>query len=240
MAQLADTLAQMRANEIAQSEAAIASCFPPPPQVSPETQQRLAPFLAWCEMQKVRAVPARPQCVAAYVQYQQDQGISRQLIAERLEAIADLHNAASMGNPCATPVVRTVTGGSTIEPPRSWDKESKIAFTELPVEIQAVIAKREHDRERELRKSHNIAGDLRQELKRLRAEAANAAHNTTTESETTMAKKEKGVGPYAGVDKDSTPRREDKNSWERKDISRVVDKGWQENDGFAGKLPEND
>src|SRR5262245_45909597 len=171
MAQLADALNQMRAQEIAQSEAAIASCFPAPAQVSPEAQQRLIPSLAWCEQQKVRAVPCRPQCVAAYVQYQQDQGVARHVIAERLEAIADLHNAASMGNPCATPVVRTVTGGSTIEAPRSWDKESKIAFAELPVEIQAVIAKRESDRETTMRRAQNEAGDLRQELKRLKADA---------------------------------------------------------------------
>src|SRR5262245_32399142 len=163
MAQLADMLARVRADEVAQAEAQIASCFPAPAPVSPETQQRLIPFLAWCEQQKVRALPCRPQCVAAYVQYQQDQGISRQLIAERLEAVAELHNAASWGNPCATPVVRRVTGASTIEAPRSWDKESKIAFAELPVEIQAVIAKREHDRERSVRNAQNEAGDLRNE-----------------------------------------------------------------------------
>src|SRR5262245_25760653 len=93
-----------------------------------KAQQRLVPFLSWCEAQKVRAVPCRPQCVAAFCQYQQDQGISRQLIAERLEAIEALHNSVSVGNPCATPVVRTVTGVSTIEAPRSWDKESKFAF----------------------------------------------------------------------------------------------------------------
>jgi hypothetical protein len=84
MAQLADMLAQVRANEIAQAEAEIASCFPPPPKVTQEAQQRLAPFLAWCEQQKVRSLPARPTSVAAFAQFQQDQGISRQLIAERL------------------------------------------------------------------------------------------------------------------------------------------------------------
>src|SRR5262245_11944782 len=186
MAALADTLAQMRANEIAQSEAQIASCFPPPSQLSDDARQRLIPFLAWCEQQKVRPVPCRPQCVAAYCQHQQDIGVSRQVIAERLEAIADLHNAASWGNPCATPVVRRVTGASTIEAPRSWDKESKIAFTELPVEIQAVIAKREQDRETAMRRAQNEAGELRRLLKT----AADTKPVATKEKETTnMAKK---------------------------------------------------
>src|SRR5262245_60732453 len=201
----------MRANEIAQAESEIASCFPPPPQVSPEAQQRLIPFLAWCEQQKVRACPARPTSVAAYVQYQQDQGISRQLIAERLEAIADLHNAAATGNPCATPVVRAVTGGSTIEAPRSWDRESKIAFAELPVEIQSVIARREQDRETTLRRGQNELAEMKK-LLRLKAEVETETKSADTTKGNEMAKKkDPGGGPYAGVDKDSTPRREDKN-----------------------------
>jgi hypothetical protein len=184
MAALADMLAQVKANEIAQAEAEIASCFPAPSPVTPEAQQRLTPFLAWCEHHKVRPVPCRPQCVAAYVQYQQDQGISRQLIAERLEAIEALHNAASWGNPCATPVVRTVTGGSTIEAPRSWDKDSKLAFAELPPEIQAIVAKREKDRETHLRRGQNELAEMKK-LLRLQAAAASTSADTTTEKETT-------------------------------------------------------
>src|SRR5262245_23289087 len=155
--------------------------------MTPEAQQRLAPFLAWYEQQKVRSLPARPTSVAAYVQYQQDQGISRQLVAERLEAIEDLHNAASVGNPVATPVVRTVTGASTIEAPRSWDKESKLAFAELPPEIQAVIARRERDRETHLRRGQNEVAEMKK-LLRLQAEAAKSADNTTEKVSTENGK----------------------------------------------------
>src|SRR5262245_28166478 len=165
MAQLADMLAQVRANEVAQAEAQIASCFPPPRQLSPEEQQRLVPFLSWCSGQGVRACPARPTTVAAFAQFQQDRGVPRQAIADILSAIEDLHTAASVGNPVATPVVRTVTGASTIEAPRSWDKESKFAFRELPPEIQAVIAKREQDRETAMRRAQNEAGELRRLIK---------------------------------------------------------------------------
>jgi hypothetical protein len=175
MAQLADMLAAAKAQEIAQAEAEIASCFPPPPPISAEVQQRLIPFLAWCSEQKVMACPARPTSVAAYCQHQQDLGVGRQLIAERLEAIEALHNAASLGNPCATPVVRTVTGGSTIAVPRSWTGDEKQLFKQLPPEIQSVVARREADREREMRQAQNEAGDLRQELKRLKADAATKA-----------------------------------------------------------------
>src|SRR5262245_21579153 len=98
MGQLSDLIAAAKANEIAQAEAEIASCFPPPPKLSPDAQQRLIPWLHWCEQQKVRACPARPTSVAAYVRYQQDQGVSRQLIAERLESIEALHNSVSEPN----------------------------------------------------------------------------------------------------------------------------------------------
>ena len=184
MAQLAQAIAQAKAAEIAQAEAEIASCFPPPPQISPEVQQKLVPFLQWCEQQKVRAVPARPTSVAAYAEYQQDQGIDRQIIAERLEAIAALHEAASVGNPTATSVVRTVTGGSTIEAPRSWTKDEKQhLWPQLPPDIQAVVARREANRESVMRQAQNEAAELRNTLKRLTVAAASthAADNTTTE-----------------------------------------------------------
>ena len=184
MAQLADMLAQVKANEIAQAEAEIASSFPPPPKVSPEVQQRLIPFLQWCQQQKVKAVPARPTTCAAYAQYQQDQGVDRQLIAERLEAIAALHEAASLGNPTATSVVRMVTGGSTIEAPRSWTGDEKQLFKELPPEIQTVVARREANRERVMRQAQNEAGDLRQALKRLQT-APELSKPVTNEKENT-------------------------------------------------------
>jgi hypothetical protein len=164
------------------NEAAIASCFEPPPELSPEARERLIPFLHWAEIQRIRALPARPTSVAAYVQYQQDQGVNRHVIAECLEAIEQLHFAAAMANPCATPVVRKTTGGSTIEAPRSWKADEKLSFYELPTEIQAVLARREQDRESALRRAQNEYAELK---KRLKADAEPKAADTTTEKETT-------------------------------------------------------
>jgi hypothetical protein len=169
MAQLADAIASINNKELDANEQAITSCFEPPPELSPEARERLIPFLHWAEIQRIRALPARPTSVAAYVQYQQDQGVKRQVIAERLEAIEQLHFAAAMANPCATPVVRKTTGGSTIEAPRSWRADEKLSFYELPIEIQTVVARREHDRERAVRTAQN---NLAEERKRLMADAA--------------------------------------------------------------------
>src|SRR5262249_37431699 len=152
-----------------------------------------------------------------------------------------LHFAAAVANPIATPTVRAVTGYSTsgIEAPRSWSKNFKIAFKELPAAIQAAIATREHAREVELRQMQNELADLK---KRLPSDADN---KEPIEEETkTMAKKEghtKGVGPYAGGDKDSKVRRDSSGLGYPvpKDISKKVDEAWTVHDeGFSSKLPK--
>src|SRR5262245_16492927 len=83
-----------------------------------------------------------------------------------------MHFAAALANPIATPTVRIASGGSTIEAPRSWTKEDKTLFASLPPEIAAAVAKREQNRETVLRRSQNETAELRNELKRLKADAA--------------------------------------------------------------------
>jgi hypothetical protein len=90
------------------------------------------------------------------------------MISESLEAIEAMHFAAALGNPVATPIVRTTTAASTIEAPRSWTKDEKLLFTGLPPEIQTVIVRRENDRERVMRRAQNELAELK---KRLQADA---------------------------------------------------------------------
>jgi hypothetical protein len=71
-----------------------------------------------------------------------------------------------------------ITAASTIEPPRSWTKDEKQLFTELPVEIQRAVSRRERDREVQLRRMQNELA----ELKRQRAAATSAADNTEKET----------------------------------------------------------
>ena len=63
------------------------------------------------------------------------------------------------------------------EPPSSWTKEAKVAFLNLPPDLQIFYVKREKDRDREVRRSQNEAADLRKSLaetQRLLAEAQQA------------------------------------------------------------------
>jgi len=182
MAALSQMLHDLTARELDANEQALAQCFPPPPELTPEARAALAPFIEWCQQARVRACPARPQSVAAYCQ-------ARPKRTERkgatLSAIEALHNAASVGNPCATPVVQIVTAASTIEPPRSWSAEWKEEFKTYPREAQEKIARREHDREKALRRTQNEYAELK---KRLKADAAEAKSATTEKGNDTNAK----------------------------------------------------
>jgi hypothetical protein len=118
--------------------------------------------------------------IAAFVQWQLDQRVPRQVIVETLSAIENLHYAASVGNPVSAPVV-AATLGTTVLPPRSWKKEDQEFFATLPLHAQEIIANRETQRETHLRRSQNI---LAEERKRLQA-AAETKPVEITEKETT-------------------------------------------------------
>jgi hypothetical protein len=167
MVDLRAELELAKARELDAHESELAACFSPPPPLSDETRERVTPFVAWCGNQKVRALPARPTSVAAFVQWQLDQRVPRQAIVETLQAIENLHFAASVGNPVSAPVV-AATLGSTIDPPRSWTKDDKAYFTTLPLHTQEIVARREQQRETDLRRRQNA---LAEERKRLQAAA---------------------------------------------------------------------
>jgi hypothetical protein len=56
-----------------------------------------------------------------------------------------------------------------IEPPRSWTKEQKAQFSELPREAQEVISAREQDRETALRRGQNELAEQRKQAEALQA-----------------------------------------------------------------------
>jgi hypothetical protein len=179
MAALASALATIAAKELDANESALAQCFPPPPVLPPEVQQHLVPFLDFCARQRVRSLPCRPTSLAAYLQWEKDRHTPKEKISATLSAVEQLHNAANWGNPIATPLVRVTTAASTIEPPRSWPKEEKQLFTELPVEIQSVLARREQDREKTMRRAQNEAAEYKNTLLRLQADAETKSADTT-------------------------------------------------------------
>jgi hypothetical protein len=159
-----------QAAEWDKGEAAIAaqllmnSRLPSPPDIDEETRQALQPFVAWT----TQNAPAKPHTVAAFIYDQAATGASTARLLQQVEAIARLHDRHNLANPCATVAARyALEMEISIEPPRSWTRAEKEAFVELPPEVRGAIARREREREVELRRCQNELAALK---KRLEAE----------------------------------------------------------------------
>jgi hypothetical protein len=140
---------------------------PPAPELDAGEHAALAPFLAFCKEASVRHCPAKPHVIAAYTLIAHQRGVPASTIVEQLCAVGRLHDKFGLANPIATHVVQEVLrsiGGDQVAPPRSWPKADQAAFALAPRAIQAVVARREKDRERELRNCQNRAAEAERKL----------------------------------------------------------------------------
>jgi hypothetical protein len=151
-----------------------------PPTLASDELTRVGRWLAWAREKCVRACPAKPSSVAAFVVHEHALGTPAQQIISLLEAIAKFHDHHNASCPCATSIVRTALDEIVIgvEAPRSWSKEEKIEWALLPPDIREVVARREQQRDTALRRKQN---KLAEEKKRLATEAAASSVNIEKE-----------------------------------------------------------
>jgi hypothetical protein len=128
----------------------------PKPALAKDVLERLDIFGKWCASKQARKCPAKPKTVAAFVLEQSELGASPQVICSLVRAIEALHWYHGLSNPTATPIVygaleRVVRA----IPPRSWNKDERAQWALLPPEIRDAIARRENDRDKELRRLQN-------------------------------------------------------------------------------------
>jgi hypothetical protein len=174
MAALADMIAQAKANDIAQAEAALANQvnaqLPQPREPDEQEQLLLVPFVQWCGSVGVRHVPAAPTTCAMFILSQHKVEVAPERIAAECRAIEKLHDQFGLANPLQTRAARwALDQVLTAELPRSWPQADKELFKTLPVQIRHVISAREQDRERALRRGQNELARQR----RLLADAEN-------------------------------------------------------------------
>jgi hypothetical protein len=151
---LADAISQAHAANESKLAAQV-----PAYQMDSQAQRASAAFVRWCNDRGVRPLPAAPATVAAYVQFI---GARPEEVASALMAIQEIHDEKGMPSPVAAAAVRsTVTRILDLKPPRSWRKAEQLMFAELPIEVRAVIARREEDRDRELRRLQNELAKLK-------------------------------------------------------------------------------
>ena len=190
---LADQLELVKRREQAEAwdrgEQKIATEFgsrlPQSPELDDEARAHLKHFIEWASDNSVRFCPVKPQVLAAYILTQASTGLDEQSLLKEVESIDRLHQRHGLASPVATTAARAALEAVLrIEPPRSWKVPEKEIFVTMPVEIRAAVARREQQRETEVRRLQNC---IAEEKKRLKAAAASthAAENATTEKETT-------------------------------------------------------
>jgi hypothetical protein len=118
----------------------------------------------WAILHKLRPLPASPADVARFIRDAEPLA----LIDEIFKWVGEI-SASHLENGYADPTAggqatAAMNAISKLEPPRSWRRDMKERFFSLPWDVQDYLTQRENQRDREVRKAQNEAGDARQKL----------------------------------------------------------------------------
>lgn len=150
-------------------------------------------FGKWCITRNVRALPALPQHVAAFITDLAAAEKSVKQIWPLVQEISRTHVSQNFADPTAGGVVAEMINSlSMIAPPRSWPKEEWSKFKQLPYDLQLFYSKREGQRDTAVLRAQNEAAAARREAAdlRLQLDAAIKKSTETTDEkqpETTRA-----------------------------------------------------
>jgi hypothetical protein len=135
----------------------------PQTDISTEAALQIKHFGAWCRSRGVKSLPSVPATVAAFIRSEAAIGVPPDRIVDAVWAIEALHDNAGYSNPWATASVRTEVGRilNLDGCPRSWPKADRLKYNSLPIEIRAVIDRREQQNSRALRKIQNNFADFK-------------------------------------------------------------------------------
>ncbi|WP_369723657.1 hypothetical protein AB8Z38_06735 [Bradyrhizobium sp. LLZ17] len=115
----------------------------------------------------MKPTPATPMMVARFVADIAPWGIDK--IWPIVQQISRAHYTVGLADPTlGGPVAATINEIAKIEPPRSWPKEQKARFAQLPYDLQVYAANHDRQREREIHRAHSEAAKLRQELAKVK------------------------------------------------------------------------
>ena len=145
----------------------------PKTSLTPDVLGRIDLFGKYCEARSVRKCPCKPWVLATYLLGKSAEGIPAEPLLATLAAVAALHDYHGLSNPVATRVVNLALEQILREErqPR-WSKDELIEWRHLPLPIRNAIARREDDRDHELRRLQNkVAKEV--ELLREQAKESN-------------------------------------------------------------------
>jgi hypothetical protein len=139
-----------------------------------DIHQSFGVFARWCELKSCRKVPSKPQTVAAFILDHAALAADSQVLLSMVQAIDALHQFHGLNSPIHTAAVyAALERVIRTEPPHSWSKAEKGEWALLPLPIRAALARRENDRDNELRRLQSkIAKDLQADKERRQTNGA--------------------------------------------------------------------
>jgi len=120
-----------------------------------------SPFGQWALARRLPVLPTLPGYVAEFVARSSKK--LDDLIAATQE-VSRLHTSNGLADPCTAQVTAAFQAIAPIDPPRSWPKDQKACFAELPYGLQKYVAAHEDRREKEIHRAHNEAANARKAL----------------------------------------------------------------------------
>ncbi len=105
-------------------------------------------FEKWCIANRVSELPAEPEDVSRFIAANYSLGAEQ--LWQLIRKISETHIAAGLPDPVIAP--------------RSWSKEERVLFFELPFKFQLIIWRREAQREAVLLRALNDAAIARKEF----------------------------------------------------------------------------
>jgi hypothetical protein len=154
------------------------------PVLSTDLLERWDRFAIWTASRGVRKCPARPATCAAYCLAQHEMGATAQAILAMLAAIEAIHDHHNLPNPVRTAIARAALGMIVkVDPPKSWPAADRVLFAQLDPAIRQIIADRERDRDRALRRLQNEAAESRKAATNGAANKARSEHKDDQQDE---------------------------------------------------------
>jgi hypothetical protein len=133
-------------------------------------------FARWCALNAVSGLPAAPADVAKFIADIAPMGIDG--VWQQVGEISRAHYMIGLADPTLGGLVSAAVNEiSKIDPPRSWPKDHKFRFEQLPYDLQVYLAAHEAQREKVIRRAQNDVALARQGKPPARESNGNSEQN---------------------------------------------------------------
>jgi hypothetical protein len=129
-------------------------------------RSELAAYQTWCAKNSCRHLPTKSYVLAQFLKEAAQLGVPWGKLTLVVAAVRVQHDRYFFADPTNSQIVlQTIEQiAPSPEPPRSWPAADKAEFARLPADIREIIARRENDRDRELRRKQSEFAALKQRL----------------------------------------------------------------------------